>query len=142
MCRACILPSGFRRSPDELVKVIKLRPSLEGGVLHQVVNIFHLVGVLVLQRIPRILSCVSLRQSKDPAPRLRYCFLAAPPLSLPPLPFLINNGLNLPFGTQGRSRNGEHRKTFMAKSPTGFCSVSVPQIQVSVSQDCPHFSSS
>ena len=48
-----------------------------------------------------------LRWDQDPAPRLRYCFLAAPSLSLHPLPSLINNCLNLPFGTQGRSRRLE-----------------------------------
>ena len=44
-----------------------------------------------------------LRQNQDSAPRLHYCFLAVPPLSLHPLPSLISNSLNLPFGTQGRS---------------------------------------
>ena len=39
----------------------------------------------------------SLRRNQDPAPRLHYCFLTAPPLSL------ISNCLNLPSGTQGRS---------------------------------------
>ena len=45
----------------------------------------------------------SLRHSQDPAPRLSYCFLAAPSLSLLTLPSLTSNGLNLPFGTQGSS---------------------------------------
>ena len=36
-------------------------------------------------------------------PKAVYCFLATPPLSLDPHPFLINNYLNLPFGTQDRS---------------------------------------
>ena len=44
-----------------------------------------------------------LKWHQDPAPRLQYCFLTAPPLSLHPLPSLINSCLNLPFGTQGRS---------------------------------------
>ena len=43
-----------------------------------------------------------LRQNQDAAPRLHYCFLAPPPLSLRPLPSLISNCLNLPFATQGR----------------------------------------
>ena len=51
----------------------------------------------------KILLCVSLEANQGPAPRLHYCFLAAPPLSLHPLPSLISNCLNLPFGTQGRS---------------------------------------
>ena len=33
-----------------------------------------------------------------------YCLLTAPPSFLHPLPPLISNYLNLPFGTQGRSR--------------------------------------
>ena len=44
-----------------------------------------------------------LRRNQDPAPRLHYCFLAAPPLSLHPLPSLISSCSNLPFGSQGRS---------------------------------------
>ena len=43
------------------------------------------------------------RWNQDPAPRLHYCFLTAPPLSLHPLPSLISNSLNLPFGTQRMS---------------------------------------
>ena len=43
------------------------------------------------------------RRNQDPAPRLHYCFLTAPPLCLHVLPSLINHCLNLPFGTQGRS---------------------------------------
>ena len=44
-----------------------------------------------------------LRQNQDPVPRLHYCSLTAPPFSLYPLPSLISNYLNLPFGNQGRS---------------------------------------
>ena len=44
-----------------------------------------------------------LRYNQDPAPRLHCCFLAAPPLSLHPIPSQISNSLNLLFGTQGRS---------------------------------------
>ena len=33
----------------------------------------------------------SLRMNQDPAPRLHYCFLTAPPWSLHPLPSLISN---------------------------------------------------
>ena len=61
-----------------------------------------------------------LKGSQDPAPRLQYCFLTAPSLSLYPLPSMISNYLNLPFGTQGR----RHRKPFVPRNPTGFCSVS------------------
>ena len=46
-----------------------------------------------------------LRRHQDPAPapRLHCGFLAAPPVSLHPLPSLISSRWNLPFGTQGRS---------------------------------------
>jgi len=56
---------------------------------------------LVLQKCPDLL-CVFLRQSQDFAPRLHYRFLAAPFLSLHPLPPQISNCFNLLFGTQGR----------------------------------------
>ena len=75
-----------------------------------------------------------LRGNQDPASRLYYCFLTAPPLSLLPLPSLISNHLNLPLGTQGRSwrlneahflktRNGGHRQDFVPRSPAGPCLV-------------------
>ena len=44
-----------------------------------------------------------LRWNQDLAPRLYYCFLAVPPLTLHPFPSWISNCSNLPFGTQGRS---------------------------------------
>ena len=44
-----------------------------------------------------------LRWHQDPAPRLDDCLLAALSLSPHPFPPLINNRLNLLFGTQGRS---------------------------------------
>ena len=50
------------------------------------------------------LFCVSLEEEPVPCPRLHYCFLTIPPLVLHPLPSLICNRLNLPFGAQGRSR--------------------------------------
>ena len=46
--------------------------------------------------------CVFLDGDQDSAPMLHYCFLVVPSLSLAPLPSLMNNCLNLPFGTQGR----------------------------------------
>ena len=66
----------------------------------------------------------TLRGNEDPVPWLHCCFLAAPPLFLHPLPSLISNCLNLPFGTQGRG----HRKAFVPRSPTGSCLVSIPHI--------------
>ena len=71
-----------------------------------------------------------LRQKHDPTPRLYYCFLAVPPLSLLPLSSLTSTCSNLPFGTQGQrdtgwspfpTRNGGHRKASMPRSPTESC---------------------
>ena len=100
----------------------------------QVVNIFHLLGVLVLRESSRYCHVYPLRGNQDPGPRLQYCLWTASPLSLCPLPSLISDCLNLPFGTQGRSwrlkpyslqaRNGGCRKASVPRSPTGFSSVS------------------
>lgn len=62
-----------------------------------------------------------LRQNQDPAPRLLCRFLAAPPLSLCPLPSLFSNCLNLPCGSQGRSW-----RLPMPRSPTRSCLVLLP----------------
>ena len=95
-------------------------------------DVFHLLGVLVLQKNLTMLSCVSLEVGPGPVPRLHYCFLVVPSLPLHPLPSLINNCSNLPFGTQGRSSRLESvpykqetrdRKALMSRSPTGSCSV-------------------
>ena len=77
------------------------------------------------------------RWNQDPVPRLHYCFLAAPPLSLHPVPSVINSSsLNLSFGIHGRSwrlesipyrqetAGEEGRKASVARSPTGSCFVS------------------
>ena len=88
--------------------VIVIEPSLWNEECFIKQFIFHLLGVLVLRKSSKILLCVSLRRNQDRAPRLHYCFSAAPPLSLHPLPSLISNCLNLPFGTQGRSRRPRH----------------------------------
>ena len=85
-------------------------------MFHQVVNIFHLLGVLVLPKSSKILLCVSLEVEPEPAPRLNSCFFTAPPLSLHSLSSLISKCLNLPFGTQGRSRK---LKTIPYKQETG-----------------------
>ena len=59
------------------------------------------------KELKRYCYMYSLRWNWDPGPRLQCCFLAAPPSSSYPLPVLISNCLNLPFGTQGRSRRLE-----------------------------------
>ena len=70
-------------------------------MLHQVINIFLLLWVLVPQKGSMILLYVSF--GTGTAPRLHQP-LTASLLSLYPLPSLISNCVNLPFGTQGRSR--------------------------------------
>ena len=65
------------------------------------VEIFHLLGFNSRKSLKTLL-CVSLEGSQDPAPRLHYFFLAAPPLSLHPFPSWISNCSDLPFGTQGK----------------------------------------
>ena len=49
----------------------------------------------------KILLCVSL--GSEPPQVCTNCFLTVSPLSLHPLPSVISNCLNLPFGAQGRS---------------------------------------
>ena len=53
-------------------------------------------------RSSKILLCIALEVNQDPAPRLYYCSLTVPPLSLHPLPSLISICFKLLFGTQGR----------------------------------------
>ena len=88
-------------------------------------------GFQFCRRTQRYCYLYSWRRDQDPAPKLYHCFLTAPLTSLHPLPFLINNCLNLSFGTQGRSwldeayflqiRNGGHGKSFVPTSPTLIC---------------------
>ena len=72
------------------------------------VTILHLGGGISSHR--RAQRCVSdcyvypFTMNQDPAPSLHYCFLTAFPLFLYSLTSLITSCLNLPFGTQGRSR--------------------------------------
>ena len=61
-------------------------------------------GLSSCRRTQRYYYVYSLRRNQDSAPRLYYCFLTAPPLFLRSLPSLISNSLNLPFGTQGKSK--------------------------------------
>ena len=64
----------------------------------------HLVGVSVSAKSSKILFCVSLEGNQDPAPKAALLFPDCSLLSLHPLPSLISNCLNLPVGTQRRSR--------------------------------------
>ena len=70
-------------------------------------GIFHFGGFSCVKSSKVICYLYPLRWNQDPAPRLCYCFLTVPPLSVYTLPSLISNCLNLPFGTQGRSRRLE-----------------------------------
>ena len=97
-------------------------------MLHQIGNIFHLAGGSVSAKQLKILLCVSLEGEPEPCPKLHRCCLTAPLFSPHPLPFLISNCLNLPFGTQGRSwslhetyflqtRNWGPRKASIRRAP-------------------------
>ena len=103
------------------VVIWKLWPSQEWGVLHQVGNIFHLLGVLVQQEFRDTVMYIPWGGTKTLPPKLYNCFLTSPLLFLHPLPFLTSSCLNLLFGTQ-RSGN---RKAFVLRSPTGSYLVSI-----------------
>ena len=135
-CRDCI-PSiqksfGIRWFRDGLLWFSRflncVTVSLEQRMLHQIVNIFHLVRGSVSAKQLKILLCVSLEGEPGPCPKLDHRFLTAPLFCPHPLPFLITNCLNLPFGTQGRSwslhetyflqtRNWGHRKASIHRVP-------------------------
>lgn len=55
---------------------------------HQVVNILHLLGVLVLQKVSRTLLCVFLEGEPDPCPKAALLFLEGSSLvsASPPFP--------------------------------------------------------
>ena len=65
----------------------------EWRMLHQVV--FHLLGVLVLQKGSKILLCIFLKEEPGPCPKAA---LLLPGLCIPSLPWLA-----AALGTQGRS---------------------------------------
>ena len=90
--------------------------SLPGSSIH---GIFQ--ARVLCRRAQRHGSVYPLRRNQDPALRLHYCFLTAPPLSLHLLPSLINSCLIMSFGSQERG----HKKVFVPRSPTGSRSVSI-----------------
>ena len=59
------------------------------------------LGFSSMKNCKDIVLCL-LRKNQDTCPRLHYCFLTVPSLSLHLLPSLISSHLNLPLGTQGR----------------------------------------
>ena len=91
------------------------------------VTILHLGGGSSSVELKDIVMHIFLSRNQDPVSRL-YHYLIVSPLFLDPLPFLISNCLNPPFGTQGRSRmlneayilqtrNGEHRTNLYSRAP-------------------------
>ena len=75
---------------------------------------------LVLQKNSKILSCECFELGF--CPQAALLFLACSSLVSASSPF--PDCLNLPFGPQGRSRNGEPRKALVLRSPIGSCLVS------------------
>ena len=70
---------------------------------NQVVNIFHMLEVLAGQKGSKILLCIFLEEKAGPCPKAMLLSLDCASRSLHPCPSLIREGLNLPFGPQGRS---------------------------------------
>ena len=103
-------------------------------MLYQVINIFHLLGVLLsslccpelssAEELKDIVHWVSLEGKPGPFPKASVLFLACSSLSLHPHPSLRNNCLNLPFGTWGMSgslfpinKNCRTQEGFCAQEP-------------------------
>ena len=61
-------------------------------------------GLVPARELKGIFYVYSLERSQDPALSLHHCFLTAPPLFRHSVQSLVGYHLNLPFGTQGRSR--------------------------------------
>ena len=109
-----------------------VRMVLQESCAQPEVAILHLGGGLSShRRTQRYHYMHSLKRNQDPATRLHYHFLTAPPLLPHLLLSLISNYLNLPFGTQVRlwrlneayllqARNGGHRKDLNQGQPHRF----------------------
>ena len=76
---------------------------LQESCVQSEVTILHLGGGSSSVELKDIVMHISLSRNQDPVWRL-YHHLIVSPQFLYPLPSLISNCLNLPFGTQGRSR--------------------------------------
>ena len=57
-------------------------------MLHQLVNIFHLLGVIVLQKSSKILLCVSLEAESEPYSKATLLFLDCSSFIFASSPFL------------------------------------------------------
>ena len=109
---------------------------LDWRMLHQIVNIFHLLGVSVWQKCSKVFLCVSLDAELGPCtPRRHCCFLTVPPFSLiPSLPRLAtfepalskgHGGWSLVPTNEKQSRwGGEYRKSSIPRASPGSCSIS------------------
>ena len=98
-------------------------------MLHPVVNIFHLLGFLVLQKSSKILLRVSLEAEPRSLPKAAILLLVCSTLvsASSPLPDL--HLLEPAFWNSGKVleteiyslqiRNGEHRKGFTLRNPQG-----------------------
>ena len=100
---------------------------LQESCVQSEVTILHLGGGSSSVELKDIVMHIFLSRNQDPVSRL-YHHLIVSPLFLYPLPSLISNCLNPPFGTQGRSRrlneayilqtrNGEHRTDLYSRAP-------------------------
>ena len=101
---------------------------LQESCVQSEVTILHLGGGSTsVEELKDIVTHISLSRNQDPVWRL-YQPLIVSPLFLYPLPSLLSNRLNPPFGTQGRSRrrneayilqtsNGEHRTDLYSRAP-------------------------
>ena len=99
-----------------------------GSCVQSEVTILHLGGgSSSVEELKDIVTHISLSRNQNPVWRL-YHHLIVSPLFLYPLPSLISNRLNPPFGAQGRSRrlneayilqtrNGEHRIDLYSRAP-------------------------
>ena len=91
-----------------VARVLELQPQSFGGYRTvtfsgvKSADIFHLLGVFVLWRGQRYCYMYPMRGNPDRVPRLHSCLLAAPPLSLHPLPSLTSSCSDLLSGTHRR----------------------------------------
>ena len=112
------------------------QPSRVFVLVGRVVNFSHLVGISVCaKQLKDIVMCIPWGGTRTlPQGCVIVSWLLLPCL-LFPLPSLINNCLNLPFGSQVRSwrlneayflqqENRRHRTAFVPRIPTGSCSLS------------------
>ena len=105
---------------------------------HQTLNFSHLMGVKVSAEELKNVAVYCLGGDQDSAPRLHYCFLSVPPLSLHPLPSLLHICFKLQVGAKGRShtlreayflssKNWRTQRVLVPRSPTESCSVTGEQ---------------